>query len=140
MSETEPAFQPYHLLADTLITAFYERLGGVTSKRVADQFMVNTATRVAEMLVGESPDPVEAMRGILLSNGCQISRTGSGDLTEWNIVCPLAESVHPKASGDTLCPLALLFFGAVRVREGQSELVTNSLASGGSKFTIKHKG
>ena len=139
-NETKPTFQEYHILADTLITAFYERLVGVTSKRVAEQFMVTTAARVAEKLVGDSPDPVAKMREILSSYNCLINTTQTGDSTEWTVHCPFASTVHPKISSDTICPLALLFMGAVRLKEEQSELVTNSLSAEGAKFTIKHKG
>lgn len=138
-NQTETTFSAYHVLMDTLITGIYERLAGATSKRVADQFMMTTATRVAEKLVGDSPDPVEAMRAILLSNNCQIDKTKTDDSTDWNVICPVAQSVHPKIPSDTICPLALLFLGAVQLKERQSELVINSLTAEGSKFTIKHK-
>jgi len=138
-SEGESSFTAYHVLMDTLVTGFRDRLAGVTSKRVADQFMITTATRVAEKLVGNSPDPVAAMRGVLLSNNCQISQTRTGDTTDWTVTCPYAHAVHPKTPSDTICPLALLFLGAIRLRESQSELVISNLTADGSRFTIKHK-
>lgn len=138
-SETEPTFSTYHVLMDTLITSLYERLAGATSKRVADQFMMTTATRVAEKLVGDSPDPVEAMRAILLANSCQVDKARTDDSTNWTVICPFAQSVHLKIPSDTICPLALLFLGAVQLRERESELTAHSLNAGGSKFTIKHK-
>jgi hypothetical protein len=138
-SESEPTFQAYHILADTLISAFYDRLAGVTSKRVADQFMVTTAAKVVQKLVGDSPDPVTQMREILSSYHCQIDTTQIGDSTQWTVSCPFAQSVHPKTPSETICPLALLVLGAVRLKEQQSALVTNSLSGDGASFTIKHK-
>ena len=121
-SEGEPSFTAYHVLMDTLVTGFRDRLAGVTSKRV-----------------GNSPDPVAAMRGVLLSNNCQINQTRTGDTTDWTVTCPYAHAVHPKTPSDTICPLALLFLGAIRLRESQSELVISNLTADGGKFTIKHK-
>ena len=134
-----PPFYAYHVLTDTLLTALYDRLAGVTSKEVADLFMLTTAARVVRTLVGDSPDPVAKMREIVSSYGCSIGLTQSGDLTDWNLTCPFAESAHPNTPKETMCPIALLFLGAVRLKEGESEITMQNLTTDGAKFTIHHK-
>lgn len=134
-----PSFQAYHVLADTLLSAFYERLAGATSKRVADQFILTTATRVAQDLVGDSPDPVTKMREIISSYGCELGQTRNGDLGHWTIACPFAETLHPKAPKDSMCPVALLLLGAVRLKEGGSAITMQNLTTDGVKFTIQYK-
>jgi hypothetical protein len=132
-------FHAYHVLTDTLLTAFYERLAGATSKNVADQFILTTATRVARELVGDSPDPVAKMRELMSSYGCDLGQTQNGDSTNWTVACPFAESVHPKTPKNTMCPIALLFLGAVRLKERESIITMQNLTTDGAKFTIQHK-
>ena len=138
--KVEPSeFYAYHVLADTLLTALHERFADVTSKNVADIFMLTTATRVVKKLVAGSPDPVAKMREIISSCGCSIELTQNGDLTDWSLTCPFAEAVHPNTPKKTMCPVALLFLGAVRLKEGESQITMQNLTTRGANFTIQHK-
>ena len=134
-----PKFHAYHVLTDALLTAFHDRLADVTSKRVADLLLLTTAASVARKLVGDSPDPVMKMREIISSYGCDIGERRDGDLTHWTFTCPFAESVHPKTQKDTMCPIALLFLGSVRLKEGGSRITMENLTGDGARFTIQHK-
>ena len=132
-------FHAYHVLTDMLLTAFLDRLAEVSSRKVADLFMLTTATRVVQKLVSDSPDPVAKMREIISSYGCDVEMTQNGELTDWSLTCPFADSTHPNTPKETMCPIALLFLGAVRLKEGESEITMQNLTTDGAKFTIQHK-
>lgn len=148
MSESSTAEPPnskfdllaYHMLTHTLITTFHRRLMDVTTKRFADEFMMNTAAQVVKTVIGDSSKPIEAIREIIEEYGYHINEVHEDDHSSWSIKCPFAQKVHPNLSStDAICPMSLLILGAVRLQQQNSIMMERSLDPDGSQFMIKYK-
>jgi hypothetical protein len=112
----------------------------ITTRRFADEFMMNTAAQVVKNLIGESSDPIEEIQNIIGKYGYQIDETHENDHSSWTIKCPFAQKVHPKLSlDDAICPISLLILGAVRLQQQNSTMSQHALDEEGSQFEIKYK-
>jgi len=130
----------YHMLTHTLITTFHRRLMDITTRRFADEFMMNTAAQVVKGLIDDSPNPIDEIQNIIKKYGYQIKEAHEDDHSSWTIKCPFAEKVHPKLSlNDAICPISLLILGAVRLQQQNSIMLQHSLDPDGSQFEIKYK-
>jgi len=144
-SATEPSnskfdLLAYHMLTHTLITIFHRRLMDVTSKRFADEFMLNSAAQVVKTVTNDSSKPIEAIRGLIENYGYQVNEDHENDHSRWIIKCPFAQRVHPNLSPtDAICPMSLLILGAVRLQQQNSIMTESSLEPDGSEFMIKYK-
>jgi hypothetical protein len=130
----------YHMLTHALITTFHKRLMDITTKRFADEFMLDTASQVVKTLVGESSDPIKEIRSIIEKYGYQIHESHHDDHSSWSIRCPFAERVHPKLTvNDAICPMSLLILGAIRLQQQNSTMTERGMAPDGSQFEIRYK-
>ena len=130
----------YHMLTHTLITTFHRRLMDITTRRFADEFMMNTAAQVVNGLIDESANPIEETQNIIKKYGYQITETHQDDHSSWTIKCPFAQKVHPKLSlNDAICPISLLILGAIRLQQQNSIISQHALDPEGSQFEIKYK-
>ena len=130
----------YHMLTHTLITTFHQRLMGITTRRFADEFIMDTAAQVVKNLVGGSSNPVEDIRKIIEKYGYQIKESSEDDHASWTIKCPFAQKVHPNLTlSEAICPISLLILGAVRLQQQNSVMQERSLDPDGSQFEIKYK-
>ena len=130
----------YHMLTHTLITTFHQRLMGITTRRFADEFIMDTASQVVKNLVGASSNPVEEIRNIIEKYGYQIKESSEDDHASWTIKCPFAQKVHPNLTlSEAICPISLLILGAVRLQQQNSVMQERSLDPDGSQFEIKYK-
>jgi len=130
----------YHMLTHTLITIFHRRLMDVTTKRFADEFMMDTAAQVVKTLLGDSSNPIDEIRNIIEKYGYHIHEVHEDDHYSWSIKCPFAQRVHPKLSStDAICPMSLLILGAVRLQQRNSTMLERSLDSDGSQFMIRYR-
>jgi len=130
----------YHMLTHTLITTFHQRLMGITTRRFADEFIMDTAAQVVKNLVGASSNPVEEIRNIIEKYGYQIKESSEDDHASWTIKCPFAQKVHPNLTlSEAICPISLLILGAVRLQQQNSVMQERSLDPDGSQFEIKYK-
>ena len=130
----------YHMLTHTLITTFHRRLMDITTKRFADEFMMNTAAQVVKNLIGESSKPIEEIQNIIENYGYQIDESHEDEHSRWIVKCPFAQKVHPKLSlNDAICPISLLILGAVRLQQQNSTMLQHALDADGSQFEIKYK-
>lgn len=130
----------YHMLTHTLITTFHRLLMDITTRRFADEFMMNTSAQVVKNLIGEGSNPIEEIRNIIGKYGYQINETHENDHSSWTIKCPFAQRVHPKLSlNDAICPISLLILGAVRLQQQNSTMPQHALYPEGSQFEIKYK-
>ena len=130
----------YHMLTHTLITTFHRRLMDITTRRFADEFMMNSAAEVAKKLVGDSTNPIDGIRTIIERYGYQIKESKQDDHSSWIIKCPFAQKVHPTLSlSDAICPISLLILGAIRLQQQNSVMQERALDPDGSQFEIKYK-
>jgi len=130
----------YHMLTHTLITTFHQRLMGITTRRFADEFMMDTAAQVVKNLVGSSSNPIEDMRKIIEKYGYQINESSEDDHSSWTIKCPFAQKVHPNLTlKDAICPISLLILGAVRLQQQNSVVRDRALDADGSQFEINYR-
>ena len=82
--------------------------------------------------------PIEGVARKLKEWGMSVSQKDKGAVTEVEIECPFAESVHPRmASKEPRCPLGEYVLGAVRLEDSKSQLLHNGLTEKGVKFVIK---
>ena len=130
----------YHMLTHTLITTFHRRLMDITTRRFADEFMMNTAAQVVKDLIDDSTNPIDEIQNIIKKYGYQIKEAHEDDHSSWTIKCPFAEKVHPKLSLNyVICPISLLILGAVRLQQQNSIMLQHALDPKGSQFEIKYK-
>jgi hypothetical protein len=130
----------YHMLTHTLITTFHRRLMDITTRRFADEFIMNTAAQVVKNLIGDSTSPIEETQKIIEKYGYQINETHENDHSSWTIRCPFAQKVHPKLSlHDAICPISLLILGAIRLQQQNTIMTQHVLETEGSQFEIKYK-
>ena len=130
----------YHMLTHTLITTFHRRLMDITTRRFADEFMMNTAAQVVRNLIGDSSNPIDEIQKIIEKYGYQINETHHDEHSSWTIKCPFAQKVHPKLSlNDAICPISLLILGAIRLQQQNSTMQQHALDPEGSQFEIKYK-
>ncbi|HMK83995.1 MAG TPA: hypothetical protein VK503_09775, partial [Candidatus Bathyarchaeia archaeon] len=121
-------------------TTFHRRLMDVTTRRFADEFIMNTATQVVKNLLGDSSNPTDEIRNIVEKYGYHINEAHEDDHSVWTVKCPFAQKVHVKLSlNDAICPISLLILGAIRLQQQKSMITQHALAPEGSEFEIKYE-
>jgi hypothetical protein len=82
-------------------------------------------------------DPLEGILQKLAGWGMTVSRKDRGNITELEVKCPHAGSVHPRLSSkEPKCPLGEYILGAVRLENPKSILLQNDLTGDGVRFRI----
>ena len=82
-------------------------------------------------------DPLEGVLQKIRGWGMKISRKDDGEVSQLEVKCPYAETVHPRLSTDhPKCPLGEYILGAVRLRESKSVMLSNDLTGDGVRFRI----
>jgi hypothetical protein len=72
--------------------------------------------------------------------GMQVSRKENGSVSELEVKCPYAESVHPRLSTkEPKCPLGEYILGAIRLEDSKSHLLRNDVTKEGVRFTIQRE-
>ncbi len=140
LPEPKNDFLAYHVLMHRMITTFHQRLMDVTSRRFADDFMMDSASDVVQNLVGSSQNPIDLVRDLLTTYGYQLTEESDGEFSTWKAKCPIAQFVHPSLpSNETICPVTLLLVAATRLQHRGSKISEHEMKSDGSEFTIKLK-
>jgi hypothetical protein len=85
-------------------------------------------------------DPMEGILQKLAGWGMQVSRKENGSVSELEVKCPYAESVHPRLSTkEPKCPLGEYILGAIRLEDSKSHLLRNDVTKEGVRFTIQRE-
>lgn len=131
----------YMLAMHEMVAAYHQRLGEVTSPRVATQFLGNVADMTIRSFGVSKEDTssqaMEKVKSIAAELGVNIKTFNVGNDMSCQVTCSFAPIIHPKLmSKNPICPILVLTLGAARKKHRDATIPSLTLAVNGSQCTI----